>query len=42
MVDRLLDVIPIGLGCIESTPFLDGGTAQPCTPAAGGEGGTGG
>jgi hypothetical protein len=42
MLDKLFNLVEIGLGCIESTPFLDGGTALPCTPGAGGEGGTGG
>jgi len=31
----------IGLGCVDSTPFLDGGTPQACGAAAGGAGGEG-
>lgn len=32
--------IALGLGCVDSTPFLDGGTPPPC--GEGGEGGAGG
>ncbi|HEV8548696.1 MAG TPA: hypothetical protein VGQ57_06710 [Polyangiaceae bacterium] len=32
-------LIPIGLGCIDSSPFLDGGTATSCDPAGGEAGG---
>lgn len=35
MLDTLAGLQPIGLGCIDSTPFLEGGTAEPCTPAGG-------
>jgi hypothetical protein len=40
MLDKVLsDLVVIGLGCVDSTPFLEGGTAGPCTPGGGGEGG---
>ena len=40
MVDSLFGVFEIGLGCVDSQPFLDGGTAMACDPSA--PGGTGG
>ncbi len=43
MVDRLFGVLEIGLGCVDSEPFLDGGAAESCDPnAPGGSGGAGG
>lgn len=39
MVDRLFGVFEIGLGCVDSEPFLDGGTAESCDPNAPGGGG---
>jgi hypothetical protein len=44
MVDRLFGgVLEIGLGCVDSQPFLDGGAAEPCDPnAPGGSGGAAG
>jgi len=43
MLDHLLtEAIPLGLGCIDSQPFLEGGASQPCTPGAGGDNGSGG
>jgi hypothetical protein len=31
-LEKLLDLFPVELGCVDSTPFLDGGTAQDCDP----------
>lgn len=46
MVDRLLGLVEIGLGCVDSEPFLDGDTAATCDPdnsfAGGGAGANGG
>lgn len=44
MLDAVIPgLIVLNLGCVDSTPFLEGGTAEPCTPAgAGGAGGAGG
>jgi hypothetical protein len=42
LVDSAFGFISIGLGCVESTPFLDGGTPEPCTPGSDGGGGAGG
>jgi hypothetical protein len=39
-LDKLLDLITVDLGCVDSAPFLDGGTAAECDP--GGAGGAGG
>ncbi|HEY3493543.1 MAG TPA: hypothetical protein VGK73_02610 [Polyangiaceae bacterium] len=40
MLDKILaNTVDVGLGCVDSTPFLEGGTATPCTPGSGGEGG---
>lgn len=36
LVDRVLGVIPIGLGCIDSSPFLEGETPASCALGAGG------
>lgn len=42
MLDKIVGgLITLGLGCIDSTPFLEGGTAGPCTPGGGGAGGAG-
>lgn len=38
MVDRLFGVLEIGLGCVDSEPFLDGGAAESCDPNASGDG----
>ncbi|HTQ03369.1 MAG TPA: hypothetical protein VMI54_05915 [Polyangiaceae bacterium] len=29
-LDKLGDLIPLGFGCVDSMPFLDGGTPSPC------------
>jgi hypothetical protein len=34
-------LIDPGLGCVDSTPFLEGGTAKRCGSGAGGGGGAG-
>jgi hypothetical protein len=31
-LDKLLGLFDVSLGCIDSTPFLEGGTAEPCDP----------
>jgi len=41
MLDRLGGLFEIGLGCVDSAPFLDGGAPTSCGDA-GGEGGAGG
>ena len=42
-LDRVGGFISLGLGCVDSTPFADGGTPVTCGPnAATGEGGMGG
>jgi hypothetical protein len=41
-LDTIDGLIPLGLGCVDSTPFLDGGTPAACGENAGGEGGMGG
>lgn len=49
-LNKLIDIFTIGLGCVDSTPFLDGGAPQSCGDAgvagagqggAAGEGSTG-
>jgi len=42
LLDKLLNVIDVGLGCVDSSPFLDGGTALDCEPGGGGASGAGG
>ena len=42
LVNSALGVVPLGLGCVDATPFLDGGTPTSCTPGGGGGGGAGG
>jgi hypothetical protein len=38
-LNKLLEIITVDLGCVDSTPFLDGGTAAACDPeGAGGAG----
>jgi hypothetical protein len=41
-LDSIGGVIPLGLGCVDSSPFLDGGSPTSCGENAGGEGGMGG
>ena len=41
-LDSIGGVIALGLGCVDSAPFLDGGTPASCGDNAGGEGGMGG
>jgi hypothetical protein len=42
-LDTLGGIFRLGLGCVDSTPFLDGGTPQACGDSAGaGQGGAGG
>jgi hypothetical protein len=43
MVQSVFGLITIGLGCVDSEPFLDGATPMPCDPnAPGGSAGAGG
>ena len=44
MLDKILGgLLTLGLGCVDSTPFLEGGVAASCTPeGSGGAGGAGG
>ncbi|MEO6600397.1 MAG: hypothetical protein ABIQ16_11025 [Polyangiaceae bacterium] len=37
LLDKLGDIFPLGLGCVDSAPFLDGGTPSLC--GGGGDGG---
>jgi hypothetical protein len=39
LLDKLGDLFPIGLGCVDSSPFLDGGVPSECR-GGGGEGGS--
>ncbi len=42
-LDKIGGLFPLGLGCVDSTPFLDGGTPQACGDSGGaGQGGAGG
>jgi hypothetical protein len=41
-LDTIGGLIRLGLGCVDSAPFLDGGTPSECGQAAGGQGGAGG
>ncbi len=41
-LDSIGGVIALGLGCVDSAPFLDGGTPASCGDNAGGSGGEGG
>jgi hypothetical protein len=36
---KLVDIFPLGLGCVDSSPFLEGGTPASCGESAGGQGG---
>jgi len=38
-LDNVLGLVPANLGCVDSTPFLDGGTAEDCDPGGGAAGG---
>jgi hypothetical protein len=38
VLDNILGLVPAHLGCVDSTPFLDGGTAQDCDPGEGSAG----
>lgn len=29
-LDKLIDIVPLGFGCVDSMPFLDGGAPSPC------------
>jgi hypothetical protein len=42
MVDNVLSLITLDLGCVGAEPFLDGGTPKACGDGAGGAGGAGG
>jgi len=42
MLDTLFGVYEIGLGCVDSAPFLDGGTPAACGDGSGGAPGAGG
>lgn len=35
LLDNVLGLVPAELGCVDSTPFLDGGTAADCDPGDG-------
>jgi hypothetical protein len=35
MLDKLFDTYEIGLGCVDSAPFLDGGTPEACGDGSG-------
>lgn len=37
-LDKLLSLITVDLGCVDSAPFLDGGTAAECDPEGGSAG----
>jgi len=39
---KLVDIFPLGLGCVDSSPFLEGGSPAACGEAAGGQGGAAG
>jgi hypothetical protein len=41
MLDTLFGVYPIGLGCVDSEPFLEGGTPAACGDGSGGAAGAG-
>jgi hypothetical protein len=41
LLDKIAGAIELGLGCVASEPFLDGGTSESCDPS-GAEGGAGG
>jgi hypothetical protein len=41
-LDRIGGFISLGLGCVDSTPFADGGTPMTCGANVTGEGGAGG
>jgi hypothetical protein len=41
-LDTIAGVLQLGLGCVDSAPFLDGGTPQACQTGAAGAGGVGG
>jgi len=36
MLDKIAGAIELGLGCVESEPFLDGGSSESCDPEGGG------
>jgi hypothetical protein len=42
MLNYAFGIIPLGLGCVDAAPFLDGGVPQSCIPGPGGGGGAGG
>lgn len=42
LINQVGGIIPIGLGCVDAAPFLDGGTPTACGSGAGGAGNTGG
>ena len=42
MLNTAFGIIPLGLGCVDAEPFLDGGVPASCTPGPGGGGGAGG
>lgn len=39
MLDKLGGLFPLGLGCVDSAPFLDGGTPSACGDSSGGAAG---
>jgi len=39
---KLVDIFPLGLGCVDSSPFLEGGSPAACGEATGGQGGAAG
>ncbi|MEO6600155.1 MAG: hypothetical protein ABIQ16_09810 [Polyangiaceae bacterium] len=42
LLDKLGDIFPLGLGCVDSAPFLDGGTPSLCGGVGQGRAGSGG
>jgi hypothetical protein len=34
-MDKALEIVTLGLGCVDSTPFLEGGAPSPCGGGAG-------
>lgn len=42
LVNDVLGILQVGLGCVDSAPFLDGGAPESCESSAGGAGGAAG
>ena len=41
-LSKVVDIFPLGLGCVDSAPFLEGGAPLPCGDSAGAGAGQGG